>query len=280
MNIATDVELSVTCWERTYRDVLKPGFFPMVEAMNATRFARRVAVLNNIENMDEAVWRAERLVDSGELSTYHIVAETLLNALKRTGLRRRHLMPLQHYTDHFLVAVTRPGCKYLLCWDSDARLVDACDWVGPSLKLLADDPSVLIAQPGWKDGWSMAAEQFAVRGEFDLGFGFTDHIFLVERARLARPVYRLVAPASWWYPTSHLTPIFEQRVDAFMRRTRLRRAVYRPATYFHEGTMASHPAAGSSRIGRKARRASRAILEKYWPGFNPTFVRRPHLRGH
>lgn len=191
-----EVELSITCWERTYERVLSPGFFPAIEKANRYRFAKRIVVINNVNDRREAVTRAERLVADGEIDGYRLVEKELDAALRRTGISLRHLRPLEYYTNHFLVAVAAEGPRFLVCWDADAKLDAPVNWVGPCVDLMSHRPDILVGQPGWRDRWSMDGERLDTAGDFDLGYGFTDHVFLVDRARLAGPVYRRVAPAS------------------------------------------------------------------------------------
>ena len=269
------VELSITCWERTYREVLAPGFVSSIAKASDDPFSERTVVINNVTDRTDAIARAEALIDAGEISRYRLVDQELPRALAVTGLTQRRLGPVPHYTDHFLVAVTGAGAPYLCHWDSDCKLLSPKDWVTPSVAYLKQHRNILVAGPGWTDPDGMVRERAAIDGSFDLGFGFTDHVFLVERARLAAPVYSYVAPASWWYPTSHLAPIFEQRVDAYMRRKRLMRATFREAVYFHDEEMVVQSGGGWRRAKRKAHALARVGLERWWPGYNPVFVRFP-----
>src|ERR1700733_5243935 len=48
------VDLCVNCYERTYREVLKPGFFPALVAEHRHAFARRTAIINNVNDREDA----------------------------------------------------------------------------------------------------------------------------------------------------------------------------------------------------------------------------------
>ena len=62
------VDLVVNCWERSYREVLAPGFFAGIAEQNRFPFAGRVALVNNVDDVADARRRAQRLVDAGELT--------------------------------------------------------------------------------------------------------------------------------------------------------------------------------------------------------------------
>jgi len=49
----SNVDLVVNTWERTYRDVVKPGFFPSIEVSNGRKF-KNILLINNVDNMSFA----------------------------------------------------------------------------------------------------------------------------------------------------------------------------------------------------------------------------------
>lgn len=106
------VDLVVNVFERSYRDVLVPGWFDALVEQNARDFAQRVVLLNNIDDMTEAVRLADAMVRSGEITNFVVVEEALSAALARLGLRRRHLEPVTHFTDWAMVAVTLQGSDF------------------------------------------------------------------------------------------------------------------------------------------------------------------------
>ena len=259
----TPVELVVNVFERSYREVLVPGFFPTLAHQARRRFERRTVLVNNVEDAGDALARARALVDAGEVDAVHRVADRLDDALAATGLRREDLGRIPHYSDCALTAVTLPGPPYLVYWDADVTLETPCNWIDPSLALLGRDREVLVASPAWPG--------FAHRGDgaFAFDHGFSDQLFLVERARLARPVYRHRCLATLRYPMTHIAWIFEARVDAYMRCTGKRRAIYQEARYTHPvRTRALPPTTSAERWRRRRDRALRR-LARWIPGDDP-----------
>jgi hypothetical protein len=205
---------------------------------------RRIALIGNVNDKREAQARAERLLGHGEIDAYYFVSDHLDHALKITGLTRRDLGRVPYYTDWALVAVTLPGSPYLLHWDAEVRLQEPTNWIDSALEFMESDKRILVANPNWR--WpTLEIETLRKVGDFALGYGFSDQLFLVRREDLARPIYSGCCPASLRYPLAHITPIFEQRVDTYMRKNRRLRATYFRATYEHwakEGN--SYPALG------------------------------------
>lgn len=248
--MAPAVDLVVNTFERSYRSVLAPGFFPAIAEQNCFRFARRVALINNVTSPDDAVRRAQALVDAGELDEYHRVAARLPEALAVTQPEPADLQRFPHYTDCSLVAVTLLGSPFLLYWDADIHLDEPHDWITPSVELMEQDGSVLVCSPRWTGDVNLERQTMYRSGSFALGWGFSDQLYLVRRADLARPIYRERCSASLRFPLSAVRFAFEARVDAYMRHHGRLRGVYLNARYSHP---IQPPGTGMDRFNRRER---------------------------
>jgi hypothetical protein len=259
------VDLVMSCFERTYRTVLKPGFFSQIERQNCAHFKRRVALINNVEDRAGAEQRARALLESGEIDACHWVSDHLDGALKQVGMTRRDLGRIPHYSDWALVMHTLPGSEWVLHWDPDLLMVSRAEWVDTSIALMEADARVMVANPNWS-GPRPAHETLEECGDFALGYGFSDQVYLVRRADLAQPIYGCRCLASLRYPLAHIASTFEKRVDAYMRTHRRLRATHTQAMYVHaadEG--ASYPA---DTVREKAGHLRNRIVVKLLRQFN------------
>jgi hypothetical protein len=234
------VAFAVNCFERTYRDVLTPAFVERLRLEQGGGFDHLYLLVSNTENRLDAAHRASTLADDPGVSLM-FVDDHLDDALRTTGLTRRALQPMLWYSAAPLVAVTAIPEKWLVYWDADIYLDEPHDWITPSVAKLEGNPQLLQANPRWRlpgpDTLDEETERF--EGRFAIGRGFSDQAFLVERERLAAPIYRYLSRASLAYPTVGHASIFEQRVAAYASRKNLRRATYLDAVY-------THPAGGSA----------------------------------
>lgn len=264
---APSVDLVVNVFERTYREVLVPGWFDDIARLNEHTFVRRVVLLNNVDDSRDALARAEVLLASGELTHCYSVATELPRALARVGLRERDLQPLPHFSDCALVAVALDGSDFVVYWDADVRLRRSVDWVTPSIDLMARYQRVVVANPSW-DAAEAVNESSHVTGDFVIGYGFSDLVFLFRRSDFAPQNYRRSVPASWRYPLAHVVPVFEQRVDSWMRRERLLRATYLPATIEHRGPVgtAYPPPTPRQRVRRRLQEVAGPFLKRWRAG--------------
>jgi len=257
------VDLVVNTFERTYRRALEPSTFADLERTNSHPFARRVVLINNVEDPEDARWRASRLLDDGAIDEFHFVADHLDRALELADLRRDELEPLLHYSDGPLVAASLPGSPWMLYWDPEARLLESFDWIAPALELMREDPRVMIANPSWEAPNAAGSrpgverETIEEREGFALGDGFSDQVFLAARSELAAPVYRQRCISLISYPGAHKANVFEARLAAHMRHHGRLRATSLHATYVTDssGGSSSYPPSGVLQRTRFVRNA-------------------------
>jgi hypothetical protein len=247
------VDIIVNVFERTYRRALSATVLGNILADNRHAFARRIVLINNVTDPEDATRRAQLLLDEGAIDEFHLVAEHLDRALSVSGLRRSDLEPLLHYSDGPLVAASLPGSPWFLYWDPEARLAEPCDWVAPALELMQSDPRLMIANPSWErsdaDGRRPGLERESIeeRGEFLIGYGFSDQVFLASRAELSAPIYSQRCIADITYPAAHKARVFEARLAAHMRHNGRLRATSLAATYVDDSSAggSSYPPSGA-----------------------------------
>lgn len=230
-----DVDLVVNCYERTYRDVLSPGFFGHLVADNQREFAGRVVVINNVDDPQDARKRAEALLADGEITEFVFVADRIDAALRVAGLPRRALGGRPYFLDFALVMATVGSSPYLLGWDAEVRLTEPADWVTPAVDLLESRPDVFSVAPRWpaREHDTLDEETVARQGPWHLGWAFSDQVWLVRREEVASPIYRRFAPAS--LARNHDHPFtFEARVESYQRAARRYRATHGSVRYHHE----------------------------------------------
>lgn len=230
-----DVDLVVNCFERTYREVLAGGFFEKVIAQNRFRFARRVVLINNVDDPGHATRRAHALVDTGEVDEAHLVADRLPEALSRTGLELRDLGVGAPHSVPSLVAVTLNGAPWVVHWDAEIRLLEPRDWISDALAAMSRDSRILVAAPRWSSP-KLEAEVVGANPDFDLCFGFSDHVYLGRRAELGCPIYAERCLVRRRYPLAHRGYTFEARLDAYMRHHDRFRALHRAVRYEHDNS--------------------------------------------
>jgi hypothetical protein len=225
------VDLVVNCFERTYREVLKPGFFTNIEEQIQYPLDK-IAIINNVDDRVDAEQRAEALIRTGELDAYYFVSDHIEAALEKTGLNHTDLGPLPHFLNWGIVAVCTPGNPYMVHWDADVTLEKSGNWIAPSISFMKQHPEVAIVNTNWMSP-TLARETLCEEGNFALGYGFSDQLFLARRAELSRPIYKHFCPASVRYPLANIGSTFERRIDAYMRSQHRLRATYKPLRYIH-----------------------------------------------
>jgi hypothetical protein len=121
--------------------------------------------------------------------------------------------------------------------DSEVRMQEPVDWITPSIELMERDRRVMVANPRWYAPTpridTLARSTLEWTGEFALGLGFSDQLFLCRRSEIAAPIYGQRCLATRRYPMANVSRSFEARIDAWMRHRDRLRANYLGATYVH-----------------------------------------------
>ena len=115
------VGLVVNCYERTYRDVLRPGYFSELDASNLRPMDVVVALISNVQDPDDARARAEALIRGGEISSFAFVGDHIQAALKQARLPSRMLGRRPYLLDYGLVMPHVTSTDWLLGWDAETR---------------------------------------------------------------------------------------------------------------------------------------------------------------
>lgn len=200
----------------------------------------RTLLINNVRNQTRAVQLAESLVRCGEIDRFFFVAERRDAALETLGISEKRLGRYLHWSDCCAVAICSPGPEYLLYADVDLVLVQPFDWVSTGIEAIESDPTILVANPKWiaADGSSSAEVEADEVCPYGLvGYGFTDQVFLLRRQALQTRLLPRFLPLSVWCPATMRWNgaqgglFFEQILDGFMRRHRLRRCTIETAQF-------------------------------------------------
>jgi hypothetical protein len=248
----SEVDFIINVWEGTYRTVLQPGYIKKILDDNRFAFRKVTVLINNIDDMASACSLSERLISVQEIDAYVSVAEHLDRSIAMAGLTKDELGPIPFYSDWAIVAVFLLGNAPWIChWDAEVHLKEPFDWISPAIALMNRDKRISVANPSWTRG-APGKEALAVEGDFHLGYGFSDQVFLLRTAEFAQPIYRYFAPASLRYPFAHVCAIFEQRVDSYMRTTRRLRATHIYAQYSHQNEGKSYPRLTTIQAAKKA----------------------------
>lgn len=276
------VGLVVNSYERTYRDVLSPGFFPGIEESNQHMLSEKVALINNVDDRLDAKRRAEALVSRGEITSYAFVSDHLDAALRATHLPRRSLRWRPYLIDYGLVMPHVVSTDWLLGWDAETRLSQPADWITPSIELMLRDPRVFHASVNWpparQEDPGLEGDVIAWDGDFALSWGFSDQLFLARRSDLLRPIYRTLCPAAVARHAPH-PYTFEYRIESYQRTAGHLRATLSTVSYRTNsdlaGVLVRHGETPWERLRLKAlRKIELRLLNRLPASMGPRFVKR------
>lgn len=228
-------------WEEDWSLLLTGGRLERMIELCDFPFADRAVVINNVADPAAVRRAADILVARGVLTRWADVADHAEAALSCMHLSASALEQGYTYSVAELVGLFTARTDYLVHFSGDSILQSAVDWITPSIRALRADPVFAVANPVWGPsafggaiGFADAAgEAIAETPDFFIGYGFSDQCYLVDVGRFRGDIYRHDHYTGNRYP-SYGGPLFEKRVDAWMRTTGRLRLTCKHASYLHQ----------------------------------------------
>ena len=225
-------------WEGDYRVVLTEERLAAAVGHNCFPFATRVVYVNNVDNPRAVHRRAQVLVDAGVVDDVVFVEDHANSALDHFGLTAADLGRGYVYSISELVSLHLATTDYVLHYAGDTVLSQRFDWLPGALDLLARRQDVAVVNASWTpDLAAVEAESEERDGDFLLGYGFSDQMYLVRTSEFSQRIYGESHPASDRYP-DYGGELFEKRVDSWMRNHQRLRATWAGGHYAHENIRA------------------------------------------
>lgn len=228
------VGLVVNVYERTYRRVLTPGFFVNLRKSLLHNFSEISVLVSNVGSRNEVDCLANNLLHRGEITSFHYVEDLLPQAMLSTNVSSRMRKRRPYLLDFGLVMPLAIQTKWLLGWDAEASMVSPSDWIERGIQFMQTDNRIFHVSLNWpplsQGDPGLAGEAIEWKEEFGLSWGFSDHVFLLERTKLLQPIYRTFAPRALVRHAPH-PYTFEYRMESYQRCSNLLKATFRDLFY-------------------------------------------------
>jgi hypothetical protein len=228
------VTFETKCWEQDWEFLLRTDRIKRTIELSRFNFAKRTLCINNVADVDLVCHYAQRLIKSGVLTDFVVVAEKEKTALDFFRLTKESLTSGFVYSIAELVGLYVCETDYLLHFSGDSRPMTESAWLPSAIARLEIDAHAKVANLTWNANYAeAAAESFAEDPDFYVGYGFSDQMYLVRTADFrSAEVYHESNPLSARYPR-YGGELFEKRVDSWMRNHDYHRLTYRHAAYEH-----------------------------------------------
>lgn len=249
------VAFETKVWEQDYRQVLTQQRIGAAVGRNQYSFSRRTVYVNNVDRPGDAMRRAERLVSADLLDDVVLVEDHAAAALRHFKLTRDDLGRGYVYSISELVGLYLARTDYLLHFAGDTVLAGPLKWLPSAMALMERRQDVAVTNVSWSSDMEQPrGEASDTDGDFLLGYGFSDQMYLVRTDDFRQTIFGESHVASGRYP-AYGGELFEKRVDAWMRNHRRLRATWVGGHYVHENVRRS-PSAFTRIRARLARRVS------------------------
>jgi hypothetical protein len=229
------VTFETKVWENDYGYLLNGDHIDKMISRCNFDFEKKVLYINNVRNVSEVKKLADKKIKDKVLDKYYIVDDYADEVLDYFGVTKASFKGGYYYSIAELVGIYLCETEYLLHFSSDTILEPSeINWIDKALKILQSREDVVVANATWNFSYKEAKkESFSELQDFYLGYGFSDHCYLVPTKVFKNKIYNEIHVDSNRYPR-HGGESFEKRVNSFMRNYKRFRITSKEISYVHK----------------------------------------------
>ena len=232
--MASRVTFETKCYEKDWEYLLKTNRLKRMIELNNYDFKEKKLFINNVKDVCQVCYYADKLVKSGILTSYVVVDEYADAALNFFNINKESFKGGYYYSISELVGIYLCSTEYLLHFSSDSILDTSFHWIDKAILRMEQDNNIKVANPTWNNNYIEAKnESFLEDENFYVGFGFSDQCYFIRTKDFRDRIYNEVHSASRRYP-AYGGELFEKRVDSWMRNHHYYRITYKHGSYIHK----------------------------------------------
>lgn len=233
MDMKHQVTFETKCYEKDWKALLITDRLQRAVALNEYSFSDVILYINNVNDIEEVSFYAQKLVDSGVITEYAVVDHYADEALQYFQIEKESFAGGYYYSISELVSIYRCHTPYLLHFSGDSILESSFSWIDEAINSMESDRSIKVANPVWNGRYDEARFEAESEDEFFyIGYGFSDQCYLVNAQDFKFASYHEIHPVSQRYP-AYGGELFEKRIDAWMRNNGFKRLTYKYGSYVH-----------------------------------------------
>lgn len=232
-----DVTFETKCYEKDWEILLKTNRLEKAIKNCNYDFKEKIIYINNVSDMEQASFYAEKLVEKKVITKYVKVQDFAEEALKFFDINREEFKGGYYYSIQEFVGIYLCKTPYLLHFSSDAMIKRPFKWIEEAITVMEMNENIVVANPTWNNKFYEAqSESIEEMKDFYLGQGFSDQCYLVPVKKFRAPIFNENNQHSERYP-KYGGELFEKRVDAWMRNNGFMRITSKMGSYAHR----NHP---------------------------------------
>jgi len=236
-NLDSQIQFDTKVWENDYRVILSEKYLRELSNLISLPSTNIRVIINNVWNRRHVKLLANRAKDLGLIGEFYFVDELAKEVLEFFNLDKASLGIGYRYSICELTAIYISEKPFILHLSSDSLPIKNIDinFFEKSIRLLESNSGVKVTNLMWNNSnLDHVAEADREDDEFYYSAGgFSDQMYFAKREDFRNKIYEENHPESDRYP-SYAGPLFEKRVDSWMRIHGFFRATYKHNNYNHQ----------------------------------------------
>ena len=229
------ISFETKVWEKDWELILKTNRLKDLIGACNHEFDKKILLINNVNNPNEVLKEADRLVKNGVITEYINVEEHAKQALEHFGISKESLGVGYYYSIAELVSIFLSKTQYLLHFSGDSMVAKESveNWLEIGIKTLEKNPQIKVVNLRWdQSDAGIREEMISETPDHWSSIGFSDQMYLVRTQDFREKIYNYHHPYSDRYP-KFAGEIFEKRVDSWLRVNNFYRATLKNGRYIH-----------------------------------------------
>lgn len=251
-NLIPSIQFDTKVWENDYRLILSKGHLEKLANLISIPTSNIRILINNVVSRRHVNLLAQRAKKSGLIGDFFFVDELAPDVLKHFDLKKDALGSGYRYSICELAGLYLSKKPYILHLSGDSLPAANIDpsFFELSAELFKRNEKVRVTNLMWNESLYEHISQ-STSEDSDFWYsegGFSDQMYFVKSDHFKERIFKFIHPDSGRYPSA-AGPLFEKRVDSWMRVNGYLRATFKHNAYRHT----NFPTRLSAKLLRKLR---------------------------
>jgi hypothetical protein len=230
------IQFDTKVWENDYRIVLSERHLKKLSDSISIPSKNVRVLINNVLSHRKVELLANRAQSLDLIGDFYFVDDIASEVLKYFSIDKQSLSIGYRYSICELAGIYLSEKPYILHLSSDSLPVNKIEtrFFNQSVELFKNNKDIKVTNLMWNNSYEDHASE-SYREDKDFYYsrgGFSDQMYFVKTEDFRKRIFNEIHQDSDRYP-SYAGPLFEKRVDSWMRVNGYQRAIFKHNSYSH-----------------------------------------------